>query len=158
MRLMKLFAGLFALVFATTALPAAAQTVTATPSSIAAALQRAGLSAKINAPDDGSAPYIESTTNGTAFAVFLLNCTNGKNCSTVQFFAGFPDNKATLSSINQWNTDNRFGRAYISDKGSARVEMDVDLDAAGGMSAALFADNLSVWVAVVAKYKAAFSK
>lgn len=157
MRFTKLFAGLFALIFAATALPAAAQTVTASPAAITAALQRAGLSANLVAPD-GAAPYIKSTSSsGGDFVVFLLNCDNGRNCTTAQFYAGFPNNSATLASINKWNSDNRFGRAYIADNGAARIEMDVDLDA-GGMSSALFADNLSVWLAVLGKYRTYVSK
>ena len=157
MRLIKVFVGLFALIFASTALPAAAQTVTASPASIMAALQKAGLPTKLTAPE-GGLTFIQSTSaSGADFAVFLLNCDNGRNCTTVQFYAGFPNNTATFSALNQWNTDNRFARAYISEKGAARLEMDVDLDA-GGMSSALFADNLSVWLAVLAKYRTAFAK
>ncbi len=156
MRLFKLLAAMLAITIAGWSVPAAAQ-ATANPATIAAALQRAGLPAKINTPTDGSPPYIESSKDGTTFAVFMLNCQSGRNCTTIQFFAGFPDNRANPDSMNVWNRENRFGRGYISDKGSARIEMDVDMDA-GGMSQPLLDDNVSVWTAAMAKFKSTFSK
>ena len=70
----------------------------------------------------------------------------------IQYFAGYPSNTVSLSVINGWNSDHRFGRAYLSDKGSSRVEMDVDLDD-GGMSYGLFEDNLQFWVATMAAFE-----
>ncbi len=54
--------------------------------------------------------------------------------------------------MNTWNTENRFGRAYVTDEGGARVEMDVDLDD-GGISALLFQDNLEFWVLTMSKFE-----
>ena len=54
--------------------------------------------------------------------------------------------------MNQWNAENRFGRGYLTDEGSARIEMDVDLDD-GGLSRELFIDNLEFWVLVMSRFE-----
>ena len=62
----------------------------------------------------------------------------------MQFFVGYAEPKAaSLTQVNKWNAEHRFGRAYLADSGSARIEMDVNLDE-GGMSQALFEDSLEV--------------
>ena len=48
-----------------------------------------------------------------------MNCTDNANCEDVNFYSGFLDNKPDLETINAWNRDKRFGKAYL----------DSDLDA-----------------------------
>lgn len=143
---------LVALAMAVVPVTAHAQITAQNPQSVASAMQKAGYAAKLTKDTSGD-PMIESASGGTNFTVFFYNCTNHTDCRTIQYFAGYPDKPSSLSVINGWNADHRFGRAYISDKGSSRVEMDVDLDD-GGMSYGLFEDNLQFWVAT----KAAFEK
>jgi Putative bacterial sensory transduction regulator len=131
---------------------ARAQTVTAqNPQSIVAALQGAGYKAELSKDGTGD-PLIRSSSGGTSFAIFFFGCTKNVDCATIQFFAGYTDKKPTLAQLNDWNSKKRFGRAYISDSGSARVEMDVDLDD-GGISAKLFEDNVEFWVATMAAFE-----
>ena len=130
--------------------PAATGNVTAEVQSIVRALQRAGYKALVKKDEDG-APFVESGQGGNRFLVFFYGCEEGLNCDTVQFYAGFDDHKADLAKINSWNAENRFGRAYLSEKGSARIEMDVDLED-GGVSPALFEDNVEYWVAAMSKF------
>ncbi|HVJ72107.1 MAG TPA: YbjN domain-containing protein [Sphingomicrobium sp.] len=124
--------------------------VTAEVQSVVSALQRAGYKALVKKDEDG-APFVQSGQGGYEFLVFFYGCEDGVNCDTVQFYAGFDEHKADLAKINSWNADNRFGRAYLSEKGSARIEMDVDLED-GGMSPALFEDNVEYWVAAMSKF------
>lgn len=119
--------------------------------SVVSALQRAGYKGIVKREEDGD-PYIESASGGHDFLVLFYGCTKGENCATVQFYAGWREHKADLAKINSWNTENRFGRAYLTDEKAARVEMDVDLDD-GGMSPALFEDNIEFWVAVMGKFE-----
>jgi Putative bacterial sensory transduction regulator len=137
------------LVFATTA---QAQTVSAqNPQSIVSALQNAGYKAELTKDGTGD-PLIRSSSSGSSFAIFFFGCTKNVDCRTVQFFAGYSDKKPTLAQMNDWNSKKRFGRAYLSDTGAARVEMDVDLDD-GGMSAKLFEDNLEFWVVIMSDFE-----
>lgn len=132
--------------------PANAQMVRAQdPGSIVRALQGAGYKADLTKDDSGD-PLIKSTSEGSAFAIFFFGCTKNVDCRTIQFFAGYTDKTPTLSQLNDWNSRKRFGRAYVSDKGAARIEMDVDLDD-GGISTKLFEDNLEFWVLLMSQFE-----
>lgn len=122
------------------------------PSSIVRALQSAGYRAEMTKDDTGD-PLIKSTSSGSNFAIFFFGCTKNVDCRTIQFFAGYDRDKSpSLSQMNDWNSKKRFGRAYLSDKGAARIEMDVDLDD-GGISTKLFEDNLEFWVLLMAQFE-----
>jgi hypothetical protein len=135
------------------AAPAAAAEVQAQdPQSIVSAMQQAGYRAQLDADDTGD-PLIRSAASGSDFLVFFYNCTDNSDCRTIQFYAGYSEpNNATLETMNAWNKDNRFGRAYLGDDGIARIEMDLDLDD-GGLSQALFEDNIEFWVAVMTRFE-----
>ena len=146
---LRILAGLIALSFSGAA---QAQIVSATsPQGVVAALQNAGYKATLTKDETGD-PLISSASGGSNFSVFFFGCTKNVDCRTVQFFAGYNDRKITLSMMNDWNAKKRFARAYLSDKGSARIEMDLDLDD-GGMSAKLFEDNLEFWVAIMGAFE-----
>lgn len=121
------------------------------PGSLVRALQGAGYKAELTKDDSGD-PLIRSTSSGSNFAIFFFGCTRNVDCRTIQFFAGYTDRTPSLSQINDWNSRKRFGRAYISDKGAARIEMDVDLDD-GGLSTKLFEDNLEFWVLLMSQFE-----
>lgn len=122
------------------------------PSSVVSALQGAGYKAELTKDDSGD-PLIRSTSSGSNFAIFFFGCTKNVDCRTIQFFAGYDRDKSpSLSQMNDWNSRKRFGRAYLADKGAARIEMDVDLDD-GGMSTKLFEDNLEFWVLLMAQFE-----
>lgn len=122
------------------------------PSSLVRAMQAGGYRAELTKDNSGD-PMIKSSASGSDFAILFYGCKSNRNCTTIQFFAGFkdPDN-GSLSALNKWNNDNRFGRAYQSDSGSARIEYDLDLDV-GGMSQALFRDNLDVFASLMDRYR-----
>jgi hypothetical protein len=135
------------------AMPATAAEVQAQdPQSVAGAMQQAGYRAQMDTDDTGD-PLIRSAANGSDFLVFFYNCTDNTDCRTIQFYAGYSEpNTATLETMNAWNKDNRFGRAYLGDDGIARIEMDVDLDD-GGLTQGLFEDNLEYWITVMARFE-----
>ena len=134
------------------AMPAAAQIEAQDPASVVAAMQQAGYRAQLGTDDVGD-PQIRSSASGSDFIIYFYNCTENKDCRTIQFYAGYSEpNTATLETMNDWNENNRFGRAYYGDDGIARIEMDVDLDD-GGLSQGLFEDNLEYWVIVMGKFE-----
>ena len=53
--------------------------------------------------------------------------------------------------MNEYASINRFGRVYLDSDGDPVVEMDIDLEA-GGMSEALFADNIAYWDAIMTNF------
>jgi len=135
---------------------AQAQTIKSSIEGIANALDEEGYQAKIERSEDQS--FIVSSTAGNRFAIFLSDC-DGDLCETMQFYAGFEAQGRTISlgKLNQWNADRRFGRAYRDSDGDAVVEMDVNM-VEQGISKELFADNLSLWTAIVSTYSGYFEE
>jgi hypothetical protein len=121
------------------------------PDSVAAALRSRGQVVEM-ATDGTGDPMIKTVVGGTKTTVLFYNCTNHKECATVQLYAGWHMDKPTpLDRINAWNSTKRFGRAYIDKDNDPVLEMDVDLDD-GGMSQALFVDNMEFWETIVREF------
>jgi hypothetical protein len=135
------------------ALPAEAQMVRAQdPGSLVAALQQGGYAAKLGTDKVGD-PMITSGVSGTSFQVFFYNCTDHKECATVQFHSGYDlTNPVSLERINEWNQSQRFGRAYLDKESDPILEMDVDLDD-GGLSPLLFIDNIEFWASILGNFE-----
>jgi hypothetical protein len=135
------------------AVPAGAQMVRAQdPGSVVKALQQGGYAAKLGTDKVGD-PMITSGVSGTTFQVFFYNCTDHKNCATVQFHSGYDLKESIgLERINEWNRTQRFGRAYLDKVNDPILEMDVDLDD-GGLSHLLFIDNIEFWASVLGKFE-----
>jgi hypothetical protein len=131
--------------------PAQAQNVTAArPESVAEVIRGKGFEVEIT-KDSGGDPMINAEKEGTKFVVLFYGCTDGKNCATVGFYAGWSGTSAGMEKVNDWNRTQRFGRAYIDKEDDPCIEMDVDLDD-GGMSRLLFEDNVEFWMTVMSQY------
>jgi hypothetical protein len=150
---MKQYLVAMAIAIATTPGAVQAQMVTAqNPQTVATALQNAGYKAELTKDATGD-PLINSSSSGSDFSVYFYNCTKNSDCRTVQFSAGYNrDKPPTAEAMNDWNNNNRFARGYVTPKGIARVEMDVDLDD-GGMSKLLFEDNIEFWVTLMSLFE-----
>ena len=144
------FAALLALAAAT---PATAQMVRAQdPQSLVKALQASGYAATLGTDRVGD-PMISSGVAGTTFQIFCYNCTNHRECATVQFHSGYHQKASPpLTTINEWNRTQRFGRAYLDKENDPILEMDVDLDD-GGLSPLLFIDNIEFWSSVLSRFE-----
>lgn len=141
-------------VAASLATPSAAANVIADVDQVAAALKRGGYTVEIKETKDGR--FIRSTRGkeNYEFSVFFYGCdaNTTRNCKSVQLYAGFsPKTKPTLEALNAYASDNRWGRIYRDDDGDPVVEMDIDLEK-GGMSEALFLDNLEYFEAVMDRF------
>ena len=142
-----------AALIAGTAVPAGAQMVRAQdPQSLVEAMQAAGYAAKLGTDKVGD-PMITSGFGGTTFQIFFYNCTNHRECATVQFHSGYDlTTTLPLETINAWNQSQRFGRAYLDKENDPILEMDVDLDD-GGVPPLLFIDNVEFWTSVLGKFE-----
>ena len=136
------------------AVPASAQNVRASdPQTIVQALQGAGFKAELRKDGEGD-PMIVSASSGSEFRVIFYGCTANKNCATIQFLSGYEvKTPVTLAKINEWNKTKRFARAFLDNEGDPIILMDVDLDD-GGLSKALFIDNLEFWVSLLNGFEA----
>ena len=139
----------------TAAVPAHAELVRAQdPASVVAAMKAGGFTATLGKDSTGD-PMISSNTGGTNFRVYFYNCTDNRECATVQFHAGYDfDEAPSFATMNEFNKNQRFAGAYLDKDNDPVVEMDVDLDD-GGMSQALFIDNLQFWQSVLGKFEEA---
>ena len=148
---------LIAMAAALLPVPVAAQMVSAKdPKAVAAFMQGKGYKAELVEQESG--PHIRSAGGGIKFTIFFMNCEAGKNCSTVQFYAGFNDmGEVPLARINEWNKTHRFGRAYIDDENDPVIEMDVDLDFKG-IPAENFNEYLDVFTSLAPSYREFVSK
>lgn len=136
------------------ALPATAQTLTASdPELIAELLRSKGYRAELPAAKPDESPHILSGAGGANFTLYFLDCTKGKDCKAVQYYAGFTKPKMDTAKINEWNRDKRFTRAYIDKEGDAVLEMDVNM-APEGLPRALFVDNLEIWTSAIGEFYA----
>ncbi|SNS45031.1 YbjN domain-containing protein [Sphingopyxis indica] len=134
------------------AAPASAQLVSASdPQAIKAIVESHGWPATL-VQKDGEDPYIESNRNGLKFLVLFMNCTEGKNCRTLQYYMGFSDAKDTpLEKLNQWNREKRFARAYRDEAGDPVLEMDIDVDFAG-IPKENISETFNTWASLMDAY------
>ncbi|MBA3897019.1 MAG: YbjN domain-containing protein [Sphingomonadaceae bacterium] len=146
----KLIVASFAALLLTGA--AHAQSIAATsPQGIVSAMQGAGYKAVLGKDSTGD-PMISSGASGSNFVIYFYGCTKNLACKTVQFSTSYTGSTPSLARMNEWNATKRWGQAYVTDNGAARVQMDVDLEQ-GGMTRALFIDNVEYWVAAMAAFE-----
>ncbi len=138
---------------AATATPAQAELVNAkNPATIKAIVESQGWPATL-VTKPGEDPYLESNRNGLKFLVLFMNCTDHRNCKTLQYYMGFNDAKdTTLDRLNEWNKGKRFARAYRDDSGDPVLEMDVDVDFAG-IPRENLGETLNTWAALMDSYR-----
>jgi hypothetical protein len=124
---------------------ATAQNIVAkTGQSVADFFMDEGASVEVTTDSVGD-PNLKVEYYGSDFSVYYYGCSDNTNCDAIQFFSGYQtDGSVRLVKANEWNTDNRFARSYISEEGAARIEMDVFLGD-DGMTADDFAKTVSIW-------------
>lgn len=150
MRISLALAAFATLVFAA---PARAQSVIATnPISVVQALQSAGYPAVLGRDEQG-APKIDTSVGGTSFIVYFFDCTNGSDCRAVQFHSSYEGEAPALETMNRWNRDYRYTRAFVTAEGNPALELDINLDSPGGMSRRLFLDSLDLYVSLLPQFE-----
>lgn len=135
------------------AAPAAAQQVLASnPNSLVDYFFSNGIPAQLTTDSSGD-PLVEFRVDGDTMQVFFYDCTDNAGCLALQFYSGYRlDTGVELSVINSWNTDRRFVRAYGTDSGAARIEMDI-ATGQDGISQVDFADLYSLWLKSTALFE-----
>jgi len=123
---------------------------------VAGQLQALGYAAKINSDKSGD-PRVKATVDGFSWDIFFYDCASGaleqRGCASFQFYTGYTvPTDFPLQTINKWNTDKRFAKAYSyvkhDGKNDARIEVDV-------LIAGTLADPAKTFRAYFAKMKAA---
>lgn len=121
------------------------------PAHIAEVMKSLGYRAELTTDDRGD-PKIKSAAGGANFSVWFYGCENGKNCTSIQFSAGFDmTDGLEAAKANDWNTRKRYGKVYLDSENDPYIEMDILV--ASGISLDLFKENLSVWDRMVSDFK-----
>jgi hypothetical protein len=114
-------------------------------------LQDGGYKAEIQTAEDGT-KSIHSSADGTGFNIDLYDCKNTPRCGSIEFSVGFDTKGAwNATKMNEWNSKNRWVRAYVSDKDDPWAEMDVDLTPGGTYEN--LDDEFSVWRDLTGSFK-----
>ncbi|GGW25948.1 hypothetical protein GCM10011452_12510 [Gemmobacter lanyuensis] len=131
--------------------PATGLLSAADPQGLADALQGLGYKAQL-ATDDKGDPRIDSAADGANFSIWFYGCTNGKDCGSIQFSAGFdtPDG-VDVAVLNEWNHSTRFGKAYADTTGDPHVELDVNTT--GMLTPENFANTVGIWTQVLSDFQ-----
>jgi len=98
-------------------------------------------------------PRIKVRYQGSDFIVYYYGCTDGSDCTSIQFYSGYKT-KGRISEavVNKWNNDKRYLKAYISEAGSARIEQDIYLGTYG-MDIDDFRQLVDTWVRLMVKFE-----
>ena len=85
----------------------------------------------------------KAPTSGQEFDVYFYDCT-GERCATVEFSAGWTvKTPVLLDTVNAWNRDKRYVRAYTDKDGALFAEADLML--MSGDTAAQIVNYLKLW-------------
>lgn len=136
------------------ATPAAAENVVADPTQLMDVMRTAGYKVELKTADTDTYIRASRGKDGYKFSILFYGCEEKttRDCKSVQFFAAFtPKTKPTLEALNTYSTSHRWGRFYIDKDNDAVIEMDVDMEQ-GGMSQALYIDNLEYFETVMNRY------
>ena len=120
-----------------------------TAEEIAQVLRDKGYRAEITVDGVGD-PMVRSAADGANFGVYFYGCANGR-CSSLQFAVGFDGDPLTHETINRWNAEHRFGRAYLDGEMDPIMEMDVDVER--GASTELIEEAVATWALLVPEFK-----
>ncbi len=105
-----------------------------------------GYPAQLTADSVGD-PLIEFRYNGNTQQMWFYDCEANVDCLAVQFYSGYKLNDPiSLERLNEWNSgERRFIRAYRTDDGAARIEMDI-ATSQDGISSRDFNELLTLWL------------
>ncbi len=127
--------------------PAPAGMVTAAdPVSIVTALQASGYHGVVKVNKSGHT-FVESAANGSTFAIDLYNCDdNDKRIGnkTLLFSTWWkPAPHLTAALANRYNSNAKFGRAYLNER--AELVLELPVTTVGGINQANFGDVVDRW-------------
>ena len=100
---------------------------------------------------EGETPFIRVQDEGLTWLLFFYGC-EAESCDSLQFGAGFTNEQITAETINAWNRDRRFLKAYFEagDEGSAIVQYDVIPTAGAPMDH--LSDHVALWRGTLADF------
>ncbi|MEO1044733.1 MAG: YbjN domain-containing protein [Pseudomonadota bacterium] len=129
-----------------------ARMVTASnPQTVVEALQSAGYKAKLTVDNSGD-PLVETSMSGWNVSVVFYDCSNNKNCESVQFYAIFdrPEPLPAALAVG-WSARKRFGAVGLDEEGDPFIFWDV-VTGTEGIPYAVFESVISRYEFAVADF------
>ena len=123
----------------------------ADPNSLVAALQKAGYKAKLTF-EEGK-PEIESSAAGATFYLYFQNCESKDGCEDIMVQSAYDmaQNAVSLETINKFNKDNRWARAYLDDESDPILEYDL-VFAGKQLDESTFIESVKAWDDVLGRF------
>jgi len=88
-------------------------------------------------------PFIRARMGAVAYRVFFYGCKDGRDCSSIQFYAAWKANDFPVQGANEWNRRKRFSHAAVEEDGDINISLDVNLR--GGVTEENFLDTVDMW-------------
>lgn len=151
--LKTIMAGLAILAAALASPALAAKPVMAEQQQIMQILKKKGVNVELKYHDgDKDAYLLIKPKDFYTYSIYFNGCDDeGKNCNSIQFYAGFePAKMPSADEINTYNREHRFGRAFLDDEGYPAMRWEVNMFK--GISEELFLDSLELWDAMLEIY------
>lgn len=126
-----------------------------TPGEIASIMRHEGYVAKIE-KDNENDPMISGKIDNVKFSVLFYNCAKTgplaqRYCSDAEFVAAYTVDRAPpLTKLNEWNSGQAFGIAYLFKDGGVGLKMPVDL--AGTLSNSFMLSSLEWWRSILGEF------
>lgn len=122
-----------------------------TAQEVAQVLQSKGYKAEITTDGAGD-PKVKSATDGSDFSILFYGCNKTPRCAAIKFIIGFNLNKGTTyGAMNEWNSKNNFGAAYLDDEMDPWLAMSLDVE--HGFLTEGLANNIDTWASIVPQFK-----
>jgi Putative bacterial sensory transduction regulator len=96
-------------------------------------LRALGFQGEVSVDDKGQ-PRIVTTIDGYKMAIFFYGCeTTGqpedRACTNMLFYSSYiMERGVTADTMNRWNTQKRFARAYVESRNDGKVNATIEID------------------------------
>ncbi len=140
---------------ALTATSAAAGSIVASdPVALQAYFLNEGVPMKLTEDEQGD-PLLQGRYYGTRFSIYFFGCTGGKECTSIQYHAGYGlDGPVPLDILDGWNRDYRYARAYRDGASDAAVHLEYDVFLGEkGLDEADFAETFTIWTGLIEDFE-----
>lgn len=122
------------------------------PASITSVLFDRGMASKVDVDSYGD-PMIQFRSADRQYTIFFYNCTDGANCTNIQFYVGYETNgDVGTDVVNAMNQENRFANAAIDAENDVVITLDI-LTGGNGITAEDFGLLLDLFIETVAGFE-----
>lgn len=98
-------------------------------------------------------PMITSKASGLNYIIVFHECTDNKDCRSIQLSASFTLLEPTTADVmNEWNNTKRYGRAYLDEDNDPTISFDINMSGAG-ISKEAFNNSLDIWESLLSDFK-----